>query len=279
METIIFLTDFSIAARHAFDQLLTIAKRTKINNVIIYHSLAYFNSKFYNTGDFMLPPPVIDEMEIEDVKGKLRLLKQELLTVSPITEVSAHYDLLTVMDGVLRISENEKIDLIVVGLRGSDDGGKNSVGSTTVDLIESHAFNLLLVPEMNPAHLYKKALLAVDLSHLHERLPVKTIFQMQELLSLEWHVVNVSVLGQQSAAQLIEEQSFLHSSLDSLEPIYSYLEGEDIVSKINTYVEDHHIDLLVTAPRKLGFLATLFRKSASKKLAVHSRVPILMLVP
>lgn len=278
METIVFLTDFSIAARHAFDQLLTIAKRTKIRNVIIYHSLAYFNSKFYNTGDFMLPPPVIDDMEIEDVKGKLRLLKQELLTVSPITEVSAHYDLLNVMDGVLRISENEKIDLIVVGLRGSNDGGKNSVGSTTVDLIESHAFNLLLVPEMNPAHQYKNALLAVDLSNLHERLPVKSIFKIQEFLTLNWHVVNVEVQGKHSAAQLIEEQSFLHSSLDPLNPTYSYLEGEHIVEMINSYVRDHDIDLLVTAPRKLGFLATLFRKSASKKLAVHSTVPILMLI-
>ncbi|MEN5193157.1 universal stress protein [Sphingobacterium faecium] len=279
METIVFLTDFSVTARHAFNQLLTIAKRTEIKNVIIYHSLAYYNSSFYGRGDFMLPPPLIDDVEIDEVKGQLRHLKRELLNVSPLTDVSAHYDLLAVMDGVLRISENDKIDLIVVGLRGSGDGGKNSVGSTTIDLIESHSFNLLLVPEMNPTHQYKNALLAVDLSHLHERLPVKTIFQMQELLSLEWHVVNVSVLGQQSAAQLIEEQSFLHSSLDSLEPIYSYLEGEDIVSKINTYVEDHHIDLLVTAPRKLGFLATLFRKSASKKLAVHTRVPILMLVP
>lgn len=279
METIIFLTDFSVPARHAFDQLLTIAKRTKIKNVIIYHSLAYFNSEFYNTGDFMLPPPAVDDVEIDDVKGKLRLLKQELLKISPITEVSAHYDLMTVMDGVQRISENEKIDLIVVGLRGSDDGGRNSVGSTTVDLIESHSFNLLLVPEINPAHFYKKALLAVDLSRLHERLPVKTIFQMQELLSLEWHVVNVSVQGQHSAAQLIEEQSFLYSSLDILEPTYSYLEGGDVVEKINSYVEEHDIDLLVTAPRKLGFLATLFRRSASKKLAVHTRVPILMLVP
>jgi len=57
------------------------------------------------------------------------------------------------------------------------------------------------------------------------------------------------------------------------------MEGEDIVEKINTYVEDHHINLLSTAPRKLSFLVTLFHKSASKKSAVHTRVPILMLFP
>lgn len=278
METIVFLTDFSVTARHAFNQLLTIAKRTEIKNVIIYHSLAYYNSSFYGRGDFMLPPPLIDDVEIDEVKGQLRHLKRELLHVSPLTDVSAHYDLLAVMDGVLRISENDKIDLIVVGLRGSGDGGKNSVGSTTIDLIESHSFNLLLVPEMNPTHQYKSALLAVDLSNLHQRLPVKSIFRIQEFLSLNWHVVNVEVQGKHSAAQLIEEQSFLHSSLDPLHPTYSYLEGDHIVEMINSYVRDHDIDLLVTAPRKLGFLATLFRKSASKKLAVHSTVPILMLI-
>lgn len=57
------------------------------------------------------------------------------------------------------------------------------------------------------------------------------------------------------------------------------MEGEDIVEKINTYVEDHHINLLSTAPRKLSFLVTLFHKSASKKSDVHTRVPILMLFP
>ncbi|KKX51081.1 hypothetical protein L950_0206860 [Sphingobacterium sp. IITKGP-BTPF85] len=30
METIVFLTDFSVPARHAFDQLLTLAKQTAI---------------------------------------------------------------------------------------------------------------------------------------------------------------------------------------------------------------------------------------------------------
>ncbi|AIM36960.1 hypothetical protein KO02_09835 [Sphingobacterium sp. ML3W] len=279
METIVFLTDFSVPARHAFNQLLTIAKQTKIKNVIIYHSLAYFNNGFYSTGDFMLPPPLMDEAEIADVSGKLRLLKQELLNISPMTEVGAHYDKLTVKEGILRISESEIIDLIVVGLRGSDDGGKNSIGSTTIDLIQTHAYNLLLVPEMNPAHVYRNALLAVDLSHLRERLPVKTIFRIHKFFNLNWHVVNVSVQGKQSAAELIEEQSFLHTSLDSLEPSYSYLEGENMIEMLSSYAEDHEIDILVTVPRKLGFLATFFQKRASKKMAVHTKIPILMLVP
>lgn len=278
METIVYLTDFSVPARHAFDQLLTIAKQTGIKRVIMYHSFAYVNGGFYNVGDFMPPPPLIDDTDIEDVEAKFHLLKQELLNVSPFTKVETRHDSLAVIEGVRRIAQHEHIELVVVGMRGSDDNGKNSIGTTTNELIQAHAYNLLLVPEMDAIAIFKNALLAVDLTHLKERLPVKAILRLQEFLKLKWHVVNVSIEGKHTAAELVEEQSFLHSSLDSLEPSYSYLDGEDFVERLSSYVHDHDIDVLITVPRKLGFFANFFQKRASKKLAVYTKVPILMLI-
>lgn len=278
METIVFLTDFSVPARHAFDQLLTLAKQTAIKKVIIYHSLGYLNGGFYYVGEFIPPPILVDETDIAAVDSKMLLLKQELLNVSPATNVHTRHDSFTVLDGMERISEEGHVDLVIAGMRGNDDNGKNSIGTITNELIQSHLYNLLLVPDMDKAHIFKNVILAVDLMHLDERLPVKTIFHLQELLSLRWYVVNVSVQGKHKAADLIEEQSFLHASLDSLEPTYSYLEGEDFVEKLNVYVQEHNIHVLITVPRKLGFIASFFQKSASKKLAVNAKVPILMLV-
>lgn len=278
METIVFLTDFSVPARHAFDQLLTLAKQTAIKNVIIYHSLGYLNGGFYYVGEFIPPPVLVDENDIASIEAKMLLLKQELLNVSPAVNVNIRHDSFTVLDGIERISEKVQVDLVVVGMRGNDDNGKNSIGTITNELIQAHLYNLLLVPDMDKAHIFKNVILAVDLVNLDKRLPVKTIFRLHELLSLKWFVVNVSVQGKHKAADLIEEQSFLHTSLDSLDPTYSYLEGEDFVEKLNVYVQEHNIHVLITVPRKLGFIASFFQKSASKKLAVHAKIPILLLV-
>lgn len=279
METIVFLTDFSVPARHAFNQLLILAQQTEIKNVIIYHSIGYLNGGLYYVGEFIPPPAIIDEVDIANVEAELLLLKEELLRVSSSINVATRHDSRMILDGVEHIDQDKHIDLIVVGLRGNDDNGKNSIGTITNELIQAHRYNLLLVPDMDKSHLFKNALLAVDLTHLTERLPVKTIYHLQELLSLKWHIVNVSVQGQHKAADLIEEQSFLHASLDRLEPTYSYLDGEDFVDKLNVYVQEHDIHVLITVPRKLGFFASFFQRSASKKIAVHTKVPILMLVP
>jgi nucleotide-binding universal stress UspA family protein len=278
MDTIVFLTDFSVPARHAFDQLQILVKQTDIKSVIIYHSLGYLNGGLYYVGEFIPPPALIDEAYIADVDEKLLLLKQELLNGSPSLRIDTRHDSRMVLDGIQHIAKDRQIDLIIVGMRGNDDNGKNSIGSITNELIQAHKYNLLLVPDMDKTHVFKHALLAVDLSHLNERLPVKTIFHLQEMLSLKWFIVNVSVEGQYKAADLIEEQTFLHSSLDSLEPTYSYLDGEDFIEKLNVYIQEQDIDVLITVPRKLGFFATFFQKSASKKLAVNTKVPILMLV-
>lgn len=278
METIVFLTDFSVPARHAFDQLMTIVKHTDIKSVIIYHSFGYQTGGFYYVGEFIPPPVLVDETHIADVEAKLLLLKQELLSISPGIRVAIRHDSMMILDGIQHISQDGHVDLVVVGMRGKDDNGKNSIGTITNELIQAHVYNLLLVPDMDKAHIFKNALLAVDLSHLDKRMPVKTIFRLQELLSLKWFIVNVSVQGKQKATDFIDEQSFLHSSLDSLEPTYSYLEGENFVEKLNVYVQEHSIHLLITVPRKLGFFAAFFQKSASKKLAVNTKIPILMLV-
>jgi nucleotide-binding universal stress UspA family protein len=47
------------------------------------------------------------------------------------------------------------------------------------------------------------------------------------------------------------------------------------VESVNLYAEDIQADLILTVPRKHGFLTGLFKTSHTKKLAYHSHIPIL----
>jgi nucleotide-binding universal stress UspA family protein len=56
------------------------------------------------------------------------------------------------------------------------------------------------------------------------------------------------------------------------------LEKGDIITSINTYIDDHHADLLVMAKHNRNFFDRLFHRSLSKKMAFHTHIPLLILV-
>ncbi|TJZ59987.1 hypothetical protein FAZ15_13955 [Sphingobacterium olei] len=284
MNTIVLLTDFSDPARHAFEALLTVAKQTYIQRVIIYHSYGYTTHHVHPVGGVMIPPPPMlpDAKETADTKTKLRLMQEELLNISPTTQVRSWDDQLLVEDALHEITQSTPVDLVIMGIQGADDNGQNSIGTIPNSLIQMHAYNIMLVPSMRQSFSIKQALLAVDLDSLQDRLPVDTIYHLQDIFKLQWHVVNVNlgkpVKADLVAANIISEQRYLHDTLDKLDPTYAYVADEDLVSGVTTYAALHNIDILVTVPRKLGFFASLFHSRSSKKLALHTNIPILMLV-
>jgi K+-sensing histidine kinase KdpD len=56
------------------------------------------------------------------------------------------------------------------------------------------------------------------------------------------------------------------------------LEKGDVVQSINQYVEEKEVDLLVMAKHNRNFFDRLFHKSLSKKMAFHTKIPLLVLV-
>jgi K+-sensing histidine kinase KdpD len=59
---------------------------------------------------------------------------------------------------------------------------------------------------------------------------------------------------------------------------YIDLEKGDVVASINQYVADKNVDLLVMAKHNRSFFDRLFHSSLSKKMAIHSHIPLLVLV-
>jgi K+-sensing histidine kinase KdpD len=59
---------------------------------------------------------------------------------------------------------------------------------------------------------------------------------------------------------------------------YIQLEKGDIIQSINHYVEENHGDLLVMAKHNRSFFDRLFHRSLSKKMAYHTKIPLLVLV-
>jgi nucleotide-binding universal stress UspA family protein len=59
---------------------------------------------------------------------------------------------------------------------------------------------------------------------------------------------------------------------------YIELEEGEVIEKINAYVAENSADLLVMAKHNRSFFDRLFHRSLSKKMAFHTKIPLLILV-
>jgi hypothetical protein len=68
----------------------------------------------------------------------------------------------------------------------------------------------------------------------------------------------------------------LHEQFDAYSPAYYYEKSDDFANAINTFSEQNSVDLIITIPKKHGWLEGLFKNSHLKALAFHSNIPLLM---
>ena len=71
------------------------------------------------------------------------------------------------------------------------------------------------------------------------------------------------------------EKEAMDEKLESYNPEFSFLRSYDFLEGISNFVETREMDAIITVPRRHSLLSQLFKTSHTKKLAYHSRIPII----
>lgn len=69
----------------------------------------------------------------------------------------------------------------------------------------------------------------------------------------------------------------LHLTLDRYSPEIHYINHPDTIEAINIFAKEHRVNIIITLHEQQTGLVHLFHKSASKKLALHSQIPLLVI--
>ena len=278
MKTILMLTDFSETANHAVSYLSSIAGQLGTEKIILYHSTHVDHPDMMMITDVLVPIPseryeMYKEalIELDRIKTRFDLSFEKSLPVEIITDDRP------VIKAVEEIVSLQNVDLVVLGLRGTHDQGKNSVGRIPAHLMTRHDFPLLIIPSL--AHLGKvnSIMLACELKAISDRLPAVQLKTIVKTFDASFYIVNVNQNENTDAAGLIKEQTDLHRLLDELQPEFHYVQNKDIVSGLLEFADLHQIDLIVAVPKHRGFLERLLHESATKKIAIKATRPLLLL--
>ncbi|WP_312185422.1 universal stress protein [Sphingobacterium sp.] len=271
MKNLLLLTDFSDNAYASARYAAQLAPLWGIEKVVLYHTYEVIPT-------VGTEPVVISNAEILEEKQKdLNTWQQELMLLFPQgiawKSILEEYEL---SYGVNRTCAEEDIDLVIVGTAGKSGLKKLLLGSNTLKLIENCHTPLLVVPSRAEFRVPKKMLIATNLKEVQLKLNRLLVNTSEVLRKSEVYVVHVTKEDPANKA-VNAEITVMQDLLAPYRPIYSYILNSDIALGINQYINENHIDMMVTFHRDKGLLSRIFNTSIAQKMAWKSQAAMMVI--
>lgn len=262
MKTILVPTDFSKAANNAAEYAVRMAKEIKAR-LLLFH--AYH---------FPVPPtdlPILVE-PYEAQKENELFLKEKASQLKKIAnvEIACVTRLGMAADEILE--EEKKADFIVMGMYGAGMLEETILGSIATSVLRKARIPVLIIPEHVKYKHPEKIVLACDYrpgTDMHH-------LDVLKLFGSVVYVVNVKQEGEPVTVDASVEER-LENKLKGIEHFYYFPEKKDAVEAITEFAEGKHADMVAVIPHHYKLMERLFHRSISKKLAFHTRIPLLAL--
>lgn len=263
MKKVLIPTDFSDTSKNAAIFAVQALEHTKDVNIILYniHKGASDSSSANSRSAI--------------ITQALEQLKADLLKVADVNITYATESGSSLVETIERYVRHNGIDLIIMGITGATKLEQIFMGSNTLDMIEKSICPVMIIPPDAKFSAIKDVVLASDFKDVTVSTPVAPIKKVLDLFSPALHIVNVDP---EHYVQITDEYKVERNKLEEMfkeyNPEFYFIRQYDFLEAISQFTVDKKIDLIFTVPKKQGFLKDLFKTSHTKKLAYHSRVPI-----
>ena len=175
-------------------------------------------------------------------------------------------------DTVKREARKLRTGLIVMGTRGASGLRKYVLGSNTTSVIEISHVPVLAVPELGDFKHFKNVVYASDLKHIEKEL--KTLIPYFDKFGSTVHLIHIV----SSSKQIPAVERKIDDTIQKLgfkNVIIRVLINKKIDDAIDQYVDAAKADLLAMFTHDPTAFEKLFDRSMTRKMAFHSKVPLL----
>ncbi len=278
MRKILFPTDFSPAANHAFRYALHLAGKlgAKLITYHIYQEpvttdityMPFSMQRFFET---------VQLTAFENHRDAIPPLR-EMAEEEGLGQVEMNHVLLEGRDvsrGILQAIRREAPDLVVMGTKGASALKEIFVGSVSAEVLENASCPVVVVPK-DAATQNTPRRMAFTTDFREEEIPaLRYALEIAAFFDATVHVINVDITHTHIYHKRMEELK--KKFTDAQKVKFHILDGDDLIKTISDYLEDYSIDMLVMLSYKRNLLEELFHYSLAKKMAYHGHTPILAL--
>lgn len=272
MKTILVPTDFSDASRNASRYAVHLAKALNYR-ILLFH---VFSTPMMVSGDLSTEMINLHELE-QDHRQRLEE-EAELLKKGSDVEISYKAMSGFAVDEIAAIEQEEKPDLIVMGLSPSGRISEFVFGSISTDVVKNTQTPVVIVPEASHFKEIKKIAFASDLKmecdmEMHE--PLKDMID-----AFQSGICILNVVKEQ-ADRIGKDDGVsgrrIEKYFENRDHVYHFLENNDIIEGISEFIVSQHVDMVTMIPQKHNLIERIFRESNTKRMAFHVDIPLLTL--
>lgn len=260
-------TDFSSCAKKAVEFAISFATQVH-GSLVIVHALPEVGPTLGT-----LPTDEVKSQILESTEAEFEVLKKDLR----LEPVKAEYQVVygsDVSDALVVYTKIHEVDLIIMGSHGTNRLKNVLLGSNAIEVINRLSLPVIIVPESTQVLPVKHLLYASDLRHIMEEAALIAPFanRLQAMVSV-LHIPPVEYLQQLDTASL-EKKLKQETGHDAFEVVL--LQG-DVMETIESKATEEKGSLLIMFTHRTRFLEQLFRKSITREIAWHNRVPLFVI--
>jgi nucleotide-binding universal stress UspA family protein len=276
IKTILFPTDFSPNAHHAFAYAIKLAEKYDAK-VVLFHAFHYAS-----TGEFYITPELIDRINLEKedraYKEFEKYGKQVKEEMNSEVEISFKFSYAFAIDGILQAVNEVNPDLIVIGTRGASNVIEKLFGSVTSQVIERVSCPVLAVPVDANFREFKHILYATNFEEEGLNLPewlIKTAKSFSANISCVH--VNQHPSDPWTRLEVALKKEILTSGIEpDLLKMY-VLHEPRVWESLQQFIYKNEVDLMAILPHKHSFFERLFQSSLTRRAALEIGIPLLVL--
>ena len=271
MKLILVPIDFSECSDNALRFAIGLAQKTAAKLFLLHaFRIPVTNGEF---GGSLIVNDLSFEIEKDLAKDfeSLEARIPELATIEHEFKIEHGY----VHDGILKQANKLNPDLIVMGTKGASGIEAALIGSNTYTIIRDSHCPILAIPKDASLNNFKSIALATD----YQSVESKELGMLEQLITMfnsALHIVHIGPEPRLDDNKMNQAQAF-GRRFKHFDHHYHFVINENIEDGIIEYIEKNKINLLVLVPRKHTFIDKLFKPSWTRKLAFHTKIPLLTL--
>lgn len=275
MKRILFPTDFSHASKAAFVYALRFADSFNAELIVLH---------VYDLPIVETPPMPEATKEIFDIveMNQFESFREELPELHKIAERKnmGHVKMRNILlygdliYNINKVCKDEEADFIVMGTKGATGLKETFIGSTTASVMANTKIPILAVPEEAEFH------------HRIKNIAFTTQYKEKDNDALKQALEIAKKFGAWMQCLYIknpDDPSDIDDRIAEWKVFYKdenidfyNISGEHIEQTILDFISTQHVDLLVMRTHKRNFFEKLFHSSLTKKMAYHTKVPLLV---
>ncbi len=271
MRTILLPTDLSDHSKNAIQYALQMFQEAKDHRFILMN--AYYMP---HTGAVMMSSieDVMQKSATQDIAVLVASLNKDFPDlIDRISSEVVHGDPYVVMQNMVK---HNGIDLVIMGTTGASGLKAALVGSVTAQVVKNLNCAVLAVPANADFSAPKNIAFAVDNREVQET-ALEPLLDIVKQHNAKVLVFSVMTHDEELYIDKDDAGHGLHDLFEGIDHEFVPSTHQDLEAGILSFVEERSCDMLVMVHHNYGVIEQLFHKSAAKQLALHTKVPLLVL--